>query len=82
MAENANDQDNVRTQPDRHSVIRWFVMATVGVLLISAELDEIMSLADRIAVIYRGQILDVLPAAEATREELGLLMAGVERQPA
>ena len=36
MAENANDQDNVRTQPDRHSVIRWFVMATVGVLLISA----------------------------------------------
>jgi simple sugar transport system ATP-binding protein len=53
-----------------------------GVLLVSAELDEIMSLADRIAVMYRGQILAVLPAAEATREELGLLMAGVERQPA
>jgi simple sugar transport system ATP-binding protein len=52
-----------------------------GVLLVSAELDEIMSLADRIAVMYRGQILDVLPAAEATREELGLLMAGVERGP-
>ena len=53
-----------------------------GVLLVSAELDEIMSLADRIAVIYRGQILDVLSAAEATREGLGLLMAGVERRPA
>jgi simple sugar transport system ATP-binding protein len=53
-----------------------------GVLLVSAELDEIMSLADRIAVMYRGQILDILPATKATREELGLLMAGVERQPA
>jgi simple sugar transport system ATP-binding protein len=53
-----------------------------GVLLVSAELDEIMALADRIAVMYRGQILDVLPAAVATREELGLLMAGVERQTA
>jgi simple sugar transport system ATP-binding protein len=52
-----------------------------GVLLISAELDEIMSLADRIAVMYHGQILDVLPADEATREGLGLLMAGVEREP-
>jgi simple sugar transport system ATP-binding protein len=53
-----------------------------GVLLVSAELDEIMSLADRIAVMYHGQILDVLSADEATREELGLLMAGIERQPA
>jgi simple sugar transport system ATP-binding protein len=53
-----------------------------GVLLVSAELDEIMSLADRIAVMYRGQILDILPAAEATREQLGLLMAGIEREPA
>jgi simple sugar transport system ATP-binding protein len=52
-----------------------------GVLLVSAELDEIMSLADRIAVMYRGQILDVMPAEEATRERLGLLMAGIERQP-
>jgi simple sugar transport system ATP-binding protein len=48
-----------------------------AVLLVSAELDEITSLADRIAVMYRGQIMAILPAAEATREELGLLMAGV-----
>ena len=52
----------------------------MGVLLISAELDEIMSLADRIAVMYHGQILDVLAADEATREGLGLLMAGIERE--
>ena len=48
----------------------------IGVLLISAELDEIMALADRIAVIYHGRIVATMPAAEATREKLGLLMAG------
>lgn len=50
--------------------------AGVAVLLVSSELDEIMSLSDRIAVIYRGEILAVLDAAEANREEIGLLMAG------
>jgi general nucleoside transport system ATP-binding protein len=53
-----------------------------AVLLISAELDEIMSLSDRIAVMYKGQILDTLDARTATREELGLLMAGVKREGA
>jgi len=48
-----------------------------AVLLVSAELDEIMALSDRIAVLYKGQIIDTLPAHEATREQLGLLMAGV-----
>ena len=48
-----------------------------AVLLVSSELDEIMSLSDRIAVMYRGKIMDVLPANQATREQLGLLMAGV-----
>jgi ABC-type uncharacterized transport system ATPase subunit len=49
----------------------------VAVLLVSAELDEIMSLADRIAVMYKGQIIATLGADRASREELGLLMAGV-----
>ena len=49
-----------------------------AVLLVSAELDEIMSLSDRIAVMYRGRILDTLQAEDATREKLGLLMAGVK----
>ena len=47
-----------------------------AVLVISAELDEIMSLADRIAVMYHGQVVAVLPAGQASREDLGLLMAG------
>ncbi|MDW7729763.1 MAG: ABC transporter ATP-binding protein [Bacillota bacterium] len=48
-----------------------------GVLLVSEDLEEIMELADRIAVIYEGRIMGVIPAAEATEESLGLMMAGV-----
>jgi simple sugar transport system ATP-binding protein len=48
-----------------------------AVLLVSPELDEIMSLSDRIAVMFSGKILDIIPAKEATKESLGLLMAGI-----
>jgi general nucleoside transport system ATP-binding protein len=47
-----------------------------GILLVSEELEEIMNLSDRIAVICAGRITGVVPAREATRERLGLLMAG------
>lgn len=47
-----------------------------AVLLISAELDEIVALSDRIAVMYRGELLRVPDARIATREQLGLLMTG------
>ena len=50
----------------------------VAVLLVSPELDEVMSLADRIAVMYEGRIVDILPAEQPTKEELGLLMCGWE----
>ena len=49
----------------------------VAVLLVSTELDEIMVLSDRIAVIYRGEIVDIVPALSASKEYLGLLMAGI-----
>jgi simple sugar transport system ATP-binding protein len=52
----------------------------VAVLLISEDLDEILALSDRIAVIYEGQIMDVLPRPNATPERLGLLMAGVRAE--
>jgi simple sugar transport system ATP-binding protein len=48
-----------------------------AVLVVSSELDEIIALSDRIAVMYRGKIVDILPAG-ATKEHLGLLMAGVK----
>jgi simple sugar transport system ATP-binding protein len=54
----------------------------VAVLLISAELDEIMALSDRIAVMYRGQIVAVVEAKKTTREQLGLWMAGAHVETA
>ena len=48
-----------------------------AVLLVSTELDEIMGLSDRIAVMYRGKIVDILDAGAATKDQVGLLMAGV-----
>jgi simple sugar transport system ATP-binding protein len=55
-----------------------------ALMLISEDLDEILALSDRIAVIYEGQIMDIVPREEATPEKLGLLMAGVrpEASPA
>jgi general nucleoside transport system ATP-binding protein len=47
-----------------------------AVLIVSVELDEVLALADRIAVMYRGRIVDILQAETAQREQLGLLMAG------
>jgi simple sugar transport system ATP-binding protein len=49
----------------------------VAVLVVSSELDEIMALADRIVVMYKGEVIDTVPRERATREGLGLLMAGV-----
>jgi simple sugar transport system ATP-binding protein len=46
-----------------------------AVLLVSAELDEILSLSDRIGVIYRGRLVGVFDRADTTREQLGYLMA-------
>ena len=48
-----------------------------AILLISEDLDEILDLSDRIAVIYEGEIRGILPRAEADVERLGLLMSGV-----
>jgi len=49
-----------------------------AVLLVSPELEEVMSLSDRIAVVFEGKLLDIIPAEQATREKLGLLMAGIQ----
>lgn len=49
----------------------------VAVLVVSSELDEIMALSDRIVVMYKGEVIDIVEREKATRESLGLLMAGV-----
>lgn len=52
-----------------------------AVLLFSTELDEVMALADRIAVMYKGSIIDIV-SPEISRSDLGLLMAGVKGKSA
>jgi simple sugar transport system ATP-binding protein len=47
-----------------------------AILLISAELEEIFNLSDRIAVIYEGRIMGVVRTSAATVEQIGLMMAG------
>jgi simple sugar transport system ATP-binding protein len=59
-----------------HGYVREAADGYVGVLLISEDLDEILALADRIAVMYEGTIVGERDAATATVEEIGLLMAG------
>jgi ABC-type uncharacterized transport system ATPase subunit len=49
-----------------------------AVLLVSPELDEIIALSDRIAVMYKGQIVEIVASVEVSREYIGLLMAGVK----
>ena len=49
-----------------------------AVLVISQDLDELAEIADRIAVMFHGQLSAPLEAAEATREKLGLLMGGAD----
>jgi ABC-type uncharacterized transport system ATPase subunit len=51
-----------------------------AILLISEDLDEVMALSDRIAVIYEGQIMGIVDGKDATPEQLGLLMAGVREE--
>ncbi|MCW2497575.1 ABC transporter ATP-binding protein [Jatrophihabitans sp.] len=51
------------------------------VVIVSSELEEILGLADRIAVMYRGKIIGELPAG-ASRDEVGLMMAGVPAEQA
>jgi ABC-type uncharacterized transport system ATPase subunit len=61
-----------------HQVLLEQRAAGTATLLISEDLDEILALSDRIAVIFGGKIMGEMPRAEATPEKLGLLMAGVQ----
>lgn len=51
-----------------------------GVLLVSTELDEIVSLCDRVLVMYEGEFIAIFDAEEVTKEQLGVYMTGSERQ--
>jgi simple sugar transport system ATP-binding protein len=53
-----------------------------AILVVSSELDEILALSDRIAVMYRGKIMEIVEASKVDKEYLGLLMAGIEASKA
>ena len=59
-----------------HRYLREAASRGVGILLISEDLDEILALADRVAVIYEGRVVGERDAGEASVDEIGLLMAG------
>ena len=46
-------------------------------MLVSPELDEVIELSDRIAVMFRGKIIAIVEAEDVSKETLGLLMAGI-----
>jgi simple sugar transport system ATP-binding protein len=64
-----------------HDQLRAVRDAGGGVLVISEDLDELRALCDRIAVLFRGAVIGVLPTADASTERLGVMMTG-ERVPA
>jgi simple sugar transport system ATP-binding protein len=59
-----------------HTVLRAQRQRGAGILLISEDLEEVLALSDRIAVIYEGQIMDILETKSTSVEQIGLLMAG------
>ena len=65
-----------------HAEIRRARDAGKAVLLVSAELNEVLALSDRVAVMYAGRFAAVLPRAEASAETLGPYMTGARREEA
>ncbi|ULH14865.1 ABC transporter ATP-binding protein [Deinococcus sp. KNUC1210] len=59
-----------------HTVLLQKTESGAGVLIVSEDLEELMSLSDRIAVLYHGELLGPYPVQDVTRERLGLLMTG------
>ena len=62
-----------------HAYLRDAAASGVAILLLSEDLDEIRALADRILVMYEGEVVGELRAGHASIEEIGLLMAGGRR---
>ena len=65
-----------------HSRLREARAAGKAILLVSAELNEVLALSDRVAVMYRGKFATVVPAAEASEESLGEYMIGTRKESA
>lgn len=58
------------------NILNEVKVAGTGILLVSADLEEVLSLSDRVAVMYEGRIMDVIDSREANRDNVGFLMMG------
>jgi simple sugar transport system ATP-binding protein len=67
---------DVSATEQTHALLLRHRREDVAILLVSEDLDEILKLSDRIAVLFSGEIVGLLPAGDATRERLGLMMMG------
>jgi ABC-type uncharacterized transport system ATPase subunit len=56
--------------------------ARAGILLISEDLDEVLSLSDRVAPMYEGEFMGIIPIEQVKREDIGLMMAGLKHKVA
>ena len=65
-----------------HSRLREARAEGKAILLVSAELKEVLALSDRVAVMYRGKFSKIIPAAEASEESLGEYMTGSKKEDA
>ena len=63
-------------------LLQYTLIFASVLLLVSLELDEVMSLSDRILAIYEGEIVGELDPKTTTAEEMGLYMAGAKRKGA
>jgi len=72
--------DVAATEFIRNRLVEFKAKGT-AILLISEDLDEIMTMSDHVAVMYRGEILGIMPATKADVETVGAMMAGVRRVP-
>ncbi len=54
--------------------------ARAAILLISEDLDEVLSLSDRVAPIYEGEFMGIIPVRQAKREDIGAMMAGMQHK--
>ena len=67
------------TEAVRQNIIKQRDMGN-AVFLVSEELEELLMVADKVAVMFEGRIMDMMDVKDAKTEELGMLMAGVERR--
>jgi len=63
-----------------HTRLREARAANKAILLVSAELNEVLALADQVAVMYRGKFAVVMPAKDASEESLGEYMIGTRKE--